>query len=57
MIRLEAYSGEMAYSLIYTSWKVHRPKKKHTMSLSLIGLIDNALGGQFPQTDKTDILL
>lgn len=57
MIRLGAYSGEMASSLIYTSRKVHRQKKKHTMSLSLIWLIAKALGGQFPQTDKTDISL
>ena len=52
MIRLGAYSGEMASSLIYTSRKVHR-RKKHTMSVSLIWLIDKALGGQLSQTDKT----
>lgn len=57
MIRQEAYSGEIATSLIYTSRNVHRQKKKHTMSLSLIWLIDKALKGQFSQTDKTDILL
>lgn len=53
MIRLGAYSRKMACSLIYTSRKVHRQKKKHTMSVSLIWLIDKALGGQFPQTDET----
>ena len=53
MIRLEAYSGDMTSSLIYTSRKVHRQKRKHTMSLYLIWLIDKSVGGQFPQTRQT----
>lgn len=57
MIRLGVSSSIQAYRVIYTSRKVHRQRKIHTMSVPLIWLIDKALGRQFPLTDKADISL